>query len=83
MVYSHWMSRGPGPGHGRMGCMTLCTTFHIAPKQAQGPEEGQGRIDYIPIFQVLKLFQVVCFNVFQWLSGFQSWSQTQHVCLHQ
>ena len=25
-------------------------------------EQGQGRMGYIPIFHVLKLFQVVCFN---------------------
>ena len=36
--------------------MVLRRTFHIA------PEQGQGRIGYVPIFQVLKLFQVVCFN---------------------
>ena len=31
-------------------------TFHTA------PEQEQGRMGYVPIFQVLKLFQVVCFN---------------------
>ena len=36
--------------------MILRRTFHIA------PEQGQGRMGYVPIFQVLKLFQVVCFN---------------------
>ena len=58
MVYSHWLSPGPGQGmgHGRMGCMVLCRTFHTA------SEQGQGRMGYVPIFQVLKLFQVVCFN---------------------
>ena len=25
-----------GPGHGRMGCMVLCRTFHTAPEQGQG-----------------------------------------------
>ena len=34
----------------------------MAPEQEQGPEQGQGRMGYVPIFQVLKLFQVVCFN---------------------
>ena len=54
MVYSHWLC--PRPRHGPMGCMVLCRTLHIA------PEQGQGRMDYVPIFQVLKLFQVVYFN---------------------
>ena len=44
MVYSHWLS--PGQGHGRMGCMVLYRKFHTA------PEQGQGKIGYIPIFQV-------------------------------
>ena len=39
-----------------MGCMVLCRTFHTA------PEQGQERSGYVPIFQDLKLFQVVCFN---------------------
>ena len=60
MLYSHWLSPGleqrPGPGPGRMGCMLLRGAFHTA------PEQGQGRMGYVPIFQVLKLFQVVCFN---------------------
>ena len=55
-VYSHWLSPGPGPGLGSMGCMVLCRTFHTA------PEQGQGRMWYAPIIQVLTLFQVVCFN---------------------
>ena len=54
MVYSHWLFPGQGqglrPGHGQMGCMVLCTTFHTA------PEQGQGRMGYVPIFHVLKLF---------------------------
>ena len=58
MVYLHWLSPGPGQGPspepGR--------TFHTAPEQEQGSEQGQGRMGYEPIFQVLKLFQVVCFN---------------------
>ena len=66
IVYSHWLSLGPGQGagpeSGRMGCMILRRTFHIAPEQGQEPEQGQGRMGYVPIFQVLKLFQVVCFN---------------------
>ena len=66
MVYSHWLSLGPrqglGPESGRMGCMILRRTFHTAPEQGQEPEHGQGRMGYVPIFQVLKLFQVVCFN---------------------
>ena len=60
MVYSHWLSPGlgwgSGPVSGRMGCMILRRTFHIA------PDQGQGRIGYVPIFQVLKLLQVVCLN---------------------
>ena len=28
----------------------------------KGTEQGQGRMAYVPIFQVLKLFQVMCFN---------------------
>ena len=44
-----------GTVSGRMGCMILRRTFHIA------PEQGQGRMAYIPIFQVLKLFQVGVF----------------------
>ena len=39
-----------------MGRMISCRTFHTAAVQAQG------RMGYIPIFQVLKLFQVMCFN---------------------
>ena len=62
----HLMSQGMGqrlgPGPGRMACMVLRRTFHTAPEQEQGPEQGQGRMGYVPIFQVLKLFQVVCFN---------------------
>ena len=58
MVYSHWLSPGPGPEPGRMGCMVIRRTFHTAPEQ----EQGQGRIGYVLIFQVLKLFQVVCFD---------------------
>ena len=49
VVYSHCLS----PESGRIGCMALCRTFHTA------PEQGQGRMGYVPIFQVLKLFQVV------------------------
>ena len=45
-----------------MGCMAIRRTFHTAPEQEQGPEQRQGRMGYVPIFQVLKLFQVVCFN---------------------
>ena len=37
-------------------------TFHTAPDEGQGPEPWQRRIGCGPIFQVLKLFQVVCFN---------------------
>ena len=44
-----------------MGCMVL-RTFHIAAEQRQGPEQGQGSMGCVPIFQVLKLFQVVWFN---------------------
>ena len=63
---SHWLSTGPGQGqglrHGRMGCMIFCRIFYTAPEQRQGSEQRQGRMGYIPILQVLKLFQVVCFN---------------------
>ena len=66
IVYLHRLSPGlgQGPKHepGRMGCIVLKRTFHTAPGQEQGPEQGQGRMGYAPIFQVLKLFQVVCFN---------------------
>ena len=62
MVYLHWLSQGPGQGlrpePGRMGRMVIRRAFRIAPEQ----EQGQGRMGYVPIFQVLKLFQVVCFN---------------------
>ena len=65
-VYSHWPSPGPGQGMGpgpeRMGCMVLRRTFHTAPEQWQGHEQGQRRMGYVPIFQVLKRFQVVSFN---------------------
>ena len=46
------------------GLYVLCRTFHFAPQQGQGqgPEQGQGRMGYVAIFQVLKLFQVVGFN---------------------
>ena len=71
MVYSHCLSPGPGPEPGRMCCMVLKRTFHTAPEQEHGPKQRQGRIGYVPIFQVLKLFQVVCFNLFQLLSGVQ------------
>ena len=49
VVYSHW----PSPEPGRMGCMALCIRFHSA------PEQRPGIVGYVPIFQVLKLFQVV------------------------
>ena len=43
MVYSHWLSsgpgQGPGPEPGRMGCMVLRRTFHTAPEQEQEPEQ--------------------------------------------
>ena len=60
MVYSHWLSPGPeqglGPGPEWMGCMVLSRTYHTTPEQAQE------RMGYVPIFQVMKLFHVVCFN---------------------
>ena len=71
MVYSHWLPPGQGPGRGRMGCMVLCRTFHTT------PEQGQGRLDYVPIFQVLKLFQVVCFNGFKVSSSRSRHSQCE------
>ena len=55
MMYSHWLSpglqQGPRPGPGTMGCMVLRRTFHIAPEQGQGPEQGWGRMGYVPIFR--------------------------------
>ena len=51
---------------------------HTAPEEGQGPEQGQGRMGYVPIFQVLKLFRCVLM-IFQWLSGVQSWPQTASV----
>ena len=42
--------------------MVLCRTFHTALEQDQEPEQGQGIKGYVPIFQALKLFQMVCFN---------------------
>ena len=66
MVYSHWLSLGLGyglePEPGRLGCMVLRRTFHTAPEQEQGTEQRQGRMGYVPIFQVLKWFQVACSN---------------------
>ena len=60
MVHLHWLSlgpeQGPGPVPGRIGCMALRRTSHTAPEQEQGPEHGQGRMGYIPIFQVLEQF---------------------------
>ena len=65
-MYLHWLSTGPGQGlgsvSGRMGCMILRRIFHIAPEEGQGPEQEQGQMGYVPICQVLKLFQMVCFN---------------------
>ena len=45
-----------------MGHMILCRTFHTASKQEQVPEQGQERMGYVLIFQLLKMFQMVCFN---------------------
>ena len=42
------------------GLYGKCRSYQNAPEQRHGPE--QKRMAYIPIFQVLKLFQVVCFN---------------------
>ena len=36
MVYSHWLSLGPGQGLA-LGPV-LCRTFHITPGPGQGPE---------------------------------------------
>ena len=49
MVYSHWLSPGPGqgPGYGGMGCMVSCRTFHTALEQGQGPTS------IVPIFLAL------------------------------
>ena len=59
---SQGMGKRLGPGPGRMACMVLRRTFHTAPEQEQGPEQGHGRMGDVHIFQVLKLVQVVCFN---------------------
>ena len=60
MVYSHWLSPGPGQGlgpePGRMGCMILRRTFHTA------PEQEQGRMGYVPIFR--------SWNCFRWCEWF-------------
>ena len=45
-----------------MGGIALCRTIHTAPEQGQGPKQEQRRKGYVPIFQVLRLFQAVCFN---------------------
>ena len=37
----------------------FCRTFHTAPEQGPEPDQAQGRISCIPIFQVPKFFQVV------------------------
>ena len=82
MVYSHWLGpelelgQGPGPvlcrtfhiaqGPGRIGCMVLIRTFHIAPEQAQGRTlvfiTGHifrtWKMGTRPILQVLKIFHV-------------------------
>ena len=83
MVYSHWLSPGLGqelgPEPGRMGCMVLRRTFHTASEQKQGLKQGQGRMGYVPTFQVLKLFQWCVSIGFQWLSGVQAWPETQSV----
>ena len=42
MVYSHWLSPGLGPGHGRMCWVVYCKTFDTA------SEQGQGRMGYAP-----------------------------------
>ena len=39
MVYSHWLCPGPV----QIGCIVLCRTFHTAPEQRQGPEQGTGK----------------------------------------
>ena len=63
MVYSHWLTLGPeqgtGTGTGKMGCMRLCRTFHTT--QESVPESGpeKSRIGSKPIFQDLKLNQVM------------------------
>ena len=44
------------------GPMVLRRTFHTALEQDQEPEQGQGIKGYVPIFQALKLFQIMCFN---------------------
>ena len=62
MLYSHWLSpglgQGPGPEPGRMSCMVLRRTFHTAPEQQQGPEQGQGKMG----FSSPETVGVVCFN---------------------
>ena len=59
----------------------LRRNFHTAPEEGQGTWTGTGKNGYVPIFQVLKLFRCVLM-IFQWLSGVQSWPQTQPVWIH-
>ena len=66
MVYSHWLSPGPG----RMACMILCRMFHITPGPGQGRSPGKTQMGAIPIFQVLKIFPVMSCN----------WFQLQYLC---
>ena len=54
MVYSHWLSPGPG----MMGYLVLCRTFHTA------PEQGERKMGYMPIFHILKLFQEGVFQLY-------------------
>ena len=58
-VYSHWLSLGPGQGLRlrQIVHLVLYRTFHTA------SEQGQERKGNVPIFQVLKLFHMVCFNM--------------------
>ena len=68
MVYSHWLTPGPEQGTGtrtgKMGCMRLCRMFHTT--QESGPESGpeKSRMGSKPIFQDLKLNQVMSCNRF-------------------
>ena len=50
-----------------MGCIVLCTAFHTAPEQEQGPEPAQGRMVYIHFSGP----KTVSGGVFQYLNGSQ------------
>ena len=57
MVHSHWLCLGREPQPGRM--VSHCTWT------GTGTWIGTGKNGYVPIFHILKLFPLVCFN---WIS---------------